>query len=248
MESDQTIKIQLDGPIFDKGREEPLIRRIKERILPIREEQLLIGDCAISERVVIEIKRVTSNVNDIRSSLFDDRIHQQSKNRHENYEINILILQIEDKRNLYDDHFKVKQMRTLMNTIMLSFNSHIIITESDDETIDIIYELWDHERKGIKYVSACNKQPKPKLLVEKQIYLLSGLEDVGEKKTFELIQYFKNPMNVFKWIVNTIISFTQSGNARTPELPSGLIGYGPQFFLKNQKILGEIYDRTEKTD
>jgi len=243
MESSQTTQISIDSPIFDKGREEPLIKRVKERNLPLREEQLLIGDCAISKRVGLEIKRVTSNVNDIRASLFDDRIHQQSKDRHENYEINILILQIEDKRNLYDDHFKVKQMRSLMNTIMLSFDSHVIITESDDETIDIIYELWEHERKGIKFVSACNKTPKPKLLVEKQIYLLSGLEDAGDKKTFELLQFFKTPIDVFNWIKNTRITFTKSGYPRTPELPNGLIGYGPQFFLKNQKILlGEKND------
>ena len=227
----------IDAPIWDKGREAECIMRVKERGLPLQEEQLLIGDVVISERVCFEIKRVTSTVNDIKASLFDDRIHQQSKDRQENYPINTMIFQIEDKQKLTDAKFRGSQLRSLMKTLELSFDTHIHITESTDETIDLIYEYWEHEKKGVKYVSPCNKTPKGKTLPEQQLYLLSGLIDCGDVSVLELLNHFKTPMNVFLWIMNMSITFTVSGNPRKPVLPAGLMGYGPQFFLKNQLLL-----------
>jgi ERCC4-type nuclease len=186
---------------------------------------LNIGDCIISNRVCIEIKRATFTGNDLFESLKDDRIHEQSKNRHANYEINYMIIEILKGANIFNQFFTEKHFKSLCQTLELSFDTHIKISDSPEETIELIYDLWEREKKGVKYVAPINKEPYPKSLRDQQIYLLSGLDGCGDKKAEVLLKAFQSPARVFAWIIN----------------PEGvkIENFGPKFFEKNKKILLE---------
>lgn len=236
--NNMTQQDELLPPIFDT-REALLLKTVDQMKLPYRVDQLLIGDIAISDRVIVERKAIYGAANDLRASLFDgnDRIHVQAKDRAEKYPINIIILEIGADSPVTDYYFDDQRCRSLLLTMELSFNSHIHITHSAKETIELIYSLWEHEKKGVKVVSATNKQPRPKLLREQQIYFLSGLIELGDVKTLQLLSYFQNPYRVIQWLLMTKIEYTKSGNPKSPDLPETLKGFGPQFFLKNQQLL-----------
>jgi len=237
------IEKRIDAPSFDdRERASGLISYLEQLGYPFLVEQRLIGDCAISNRIVYEIKRVSLNgSNDLRSSLFDDRIHQQSKSRHENYEINILIIEIEkvgeNIANPFDSAFTPQHLKSLRQTLELSFDCHVHFTSSMKETVDLIYADWEHEKKGKKYISDCNPAPRPKTFREQQIYFLSGLLNIGDKSALELLDYFKTPIEIIKWIIQTELQYTKTGNPKSPVLPQGLSGYGHTFFEKNQTLL-----------
>jgi ERCC4-type nuclease len=229
-------------------REEKLIYKLIKRNIPIKVEMLLVGDIAMGDSV-IEIKRVlkgydyrskTAKVsNDIRASLFDNRIDQQSKDRLENYKWSGMIVEMEDGAEFFDQYFTPKHWDSLRLTLEWDFKTHIMpITKNTDETIDIILKIWEKDQQGPKAVSPCNKTPKPKTQSELQQYLLSGLINCGDEKTQFLLKLFKSPIMVFKWILETKIEFTKGGN---PKDPGVLKGYGSSFFLDNQKLLwGDI--------
>ncbi len=231
-----------DSPIFDeRERKSGLIDRLKELKKPHRVMMLLIGDFTVSERLGGEIKRIKKkeymdrNHNDLVSSLYDNRIYTQSNNLNKNYQVRILIIEIEKGASLFTSRFTEKHWASLRLSLEIDFGIHIYFTEDEDETIDLIYALWEKEKKGKHYVSPCNKKPRPKSLREQQMYLLSGLLNIGDEKTAELLDIFKNPLNVIAWIIDTEVPYTKTGKPKRPtDAPKG---FGASFFLSNKKLL-----------
>jgi len=231
-----------DSPIFDeRERKSGLIDRLNELKIPHRVMTLIIGDFTVSERVGGEIKRIKKkmykgkNHNDLVSSLYDNRVYTQSDNLEKNYHVRILIIEIEKGASLFTTKFKERHWSSLRLSLEIDFGLHLYFTETQDETIDLIYSLWEKEKKGKHYVSPCNKKPRPKSLRDQQMYFLSGLLKIGDKKTGELLTLFKTPLNIIAWIIDTEITYTKSGNTKRPiDAP---LGYGASFFLLNKKLL-----------
>jgi len=211
---------------------------------------LIIGDFTVSKDLVGEIKRIKKrmyngkNHNDLVSSLYDNRAYTQADKMDKNYTKRVLIIEIEKGASLYTSHFKENHWASLRLSLELDFNIHIYLTENEDETIDLIYSLWKKEKKGKHYVSPCNKKPRPKKLRDQQLYFLSGLLNIGDEKTNELLTLYKTPLNIIALIIDTIIPRTKSGKPKRPvDAPKG---YGASFFISNQKLLiSETKDETK---
>lgn len=224
------------GPIFDIREENSgLISYIKELGLPHQVDQLHIGDVAISDKTVIEIKRITHKGNDLRASLFDNRLYPQAKDRKENYSITIMLVEMHKGVKPFDDYFTKEHWNSLITTLAIDYHTTTLTTDSTDETIQIIYDAWFKEISNDHYISPCNKKPKPKTMREKQLYFLSGLDDIGDKGGNELLDLYKTPINILAMIIDTQITYTKGGNPRRPvNLPDG---FGPLFIIKNQELL-----------
>lgn len=224
-----------------------IIHDIKKKGLALRVETLHKGDFAVSQRVGGEIKRIKKtnphvkkrlkieDYNDLVASLRDNRLYTEIDGLNKLYEINVLIIEIEEGADFLTSSFAEKHWKALRMSLEIGFNTHIYYTQTQEETIDLIYALWEREKKGKHYVSPCNKKPRPKTLKDQQMYFLSGLMDVGDKSSKELLQLYRTPLNVIDKIRYTVITYTAGGNPRKPK--DAPAGYGPQFFLKNQRLL-----------
>ena len=232
-----------DCPIFDeRERDSGLITFLSKHNQPHRVETLHKGDFAISDRVAGEIKRIKKPQykddrahNDLVASLHDNRLYEQLEGLTQMYDVSLLIIEMEPGASLYTPFFEEKHWRSLRLSVEIGFNVHIYMTRSHEETVELIYLIWEHEKKGKHYVSPCNKAPRPKSLRDQQKYLLSGLVDVGDEKSEMILDHFKTPIGAFNWISDTEISFTKSGSPRRPK--DAPAGFGAKFILKNQKIL-----------
>ncbi len=233
--------MSLDPPIFDKGREEGIIYTVKSMNLPLREEQLDIADVVVSERIGIEIKRIKKvppgqlPSNDLRASLFDGRLYSQSRELHKAYEIAYIVLEIEPDAKVYDSLFTQEHWENVHKTLVDRYDIHVKITHSMKETIDFIYEEWRREQEE-HGLSARNKESSAQSLVDKQIFFLQGLLDVGYKASRELLAHFGSPIEVFKWIMERELKYTKSGNLKN-EVDGSIPGFGPKFFIKNKTLI-----------
>jgi ERCC4-type nuclease len=209
---------------------------------------LMVGDFQISARVCGEIKRIKfgsstdfESYNDLAASLKDDRVHYQSNDRHNLFEVNYLILEIQQLNGkdapVACGWFDQQKLDSLLLTLELSFDVHIKITHTMKETADFIYMLYEHELKGPKFVEPTNPAPRPKTLYEQQLYFLSGLLGCGYVKAKQLLDLDTTPLAVIKRIRDTEILTTKTGNPKgiNPEMP--IKGFGPTFFLENQALL-----------
>jgi len=234
------------GPIFDNREEHSgLITYVRSLGLPWQEDMLIIGDVAISGRKVIEIKRITKKSNDLRQSLFDNRLYPQAEDRRANYDVSLMLVELHKGVNPFDEYFTKDQWDSLIISLAIDFNTTTLQTETPEETIQMIYEAWIKEVSGPHYVSPCNKKPKPKSLLDQQRYFLSGLIDVGDKNTLELIKLFRTPINVIAHIIDTQVTFTKGGNPRRPE--NAPEGYGASFYHKNQAMLLKIPEEKKES-
>jgi DNA excision repair protein ERCC-4 len=239
------------APIFDeRERASGLLDYLFDHNLPYTVCTLAKGDFTVSDRVGGEIKRIKKKKkedaraeNDLVSSIFDGRIYDQISGLRELYQINILILEIENGATLFTTDFTDEGWKSLRLELEICFNTHIFKTSSKEETADLIYSFWEREKKGEHFIAPTNKQPKPKSLKDQQIYFLSGLCDVGYEKAKELINTYSTPLNIIDAIIKTPIEYTPSGTPKKPK--DAPHGFGAQFFLKNQSLLlGDIHEKT----
>ena len=243
------------GPIFDNRDlqkaigEDKNIRMVKTGLhiellrqnRPFQVEQLYIADCALSKKACLENKNITKSGNhDLSASLNDNRIHKQSKKRQENYNWNGIIIMVEKGAEFYTPFFTPQHWESLKLTLNVQFESHIFIVNTEEEKVNLIYLLYEKFKEGPYHVDPCNKTPRPdpKELYHNQMYLLSGLYDLGKEKCKVLLDHFKYPILIIKWILFTKIN-TSLKHPKISETSVRIPGFGPKFFLKNQKLLKE---------
>ena len=165
-----------DCPIFDeRERRSDLFPTLYKLYLDHKVETLDIGDFILSERCCGEIKRITFTEHDLKDSLFDGRLYEQSEQRRDNYEINIMIIQITSRKKLFDEHFTKQHLKSVEFSLIIDFNTHVYYTESTIDTINLIYKIWERLKKGKRYVTPINKRKIPFTLKQKQIRFISGL-------------------------------------------------------------------------
>ena len=226
----------MDSPLFD-GRETAsgLLAEVNLQNLPYRVEQLEMGDVRIGENLSIEIKRNA----DLRLSILDGRYKSQIKRCQENKDQEIYIVQIDanlenSNRAFYSGYFTEKTYIAVQHSLALQ-GIALFETHSMQETVTLIYTLWERAQKKKTYISPFNRRAKAVNLRDKQIYLLMGLEGVGAEMAQKLLAYYNDPLHVFQLIEQTVLERTKGGNYRKLlNVPSGI---GPQFIAKNQQLL-----------
>lgn len=216
----------------------------KDFIVETRE----IGDVCVSERTVIEIKRVKNtpgswlphmkygDYNDLWASVLDGRIYTQAKNRFENFEVNFVILEIEEGADMFHKTLTPKTFDEIMITLATSFHSVILYSSTNAETLALIQSIAEKDVE-MKYVSPINPRPKPKSLKDKQINFLAGLDNVSDKKSNLLLEEVGSPLEILQWILDIDIQYTKSGRPKLPKGGLQVKGFGPKFFLENQTML-----------
>lgn len=265
-------KYNEEGPIFDNREPKKLFDEIETQEEEYTIDQLHIGDCILSLDAALEIKRVekqqnpvldkdnnfqyddegeliTANNNDLRASLFDGRLYRQSKARSENFKWNGMIIKIEPGSQFFDDHFTSMHFEAILTTLTTKFNTYVYIVESEEQLVRMIYKIYAALQTGEYYVSPINKTPKPSKteLFDSQMYFISSLIGIGEKSKI-LLDLFEKPEIILKWLLETKIEYTKGKG--TPKFAKDAVrvkGFGPKFFIENQKMLQSVdYERKKK--
>jgi len=81
-------------------------------------------------------------------------------------------------------------------------------------------------------------------LRRKQEYLIQGLHGVGTKKSKEIIDFFKSPLNFFNTLAKTQIVFNRNGKPKGIDIDLGK-GINHKFVMKNKEILIKECDKNE---
>jgi ERCC4-type nuclease len=203
---------------------------------------LEIGDAQISDECVFEIKRITntwnpqsqSNANDFISSVYDGRYWNQTEERWINFKRCIVIIQIEEGAKIFNQHFGEAAYNRIMRESILDYDQHFEYAKTHADVFEIILSFLDASVRRKDHHDPTNKKKKEQDLYDKQIYLLSSIDDCSKMKAEILLDEFGTPLNVIGHIIGTEITYTKTGNIKGTT--SNIDGFGPQFFLKNKPI------------
>lgn len=209
------------------------------------EEMLKIGDCIVSERTCVEIKRGSYSYgkynHDFVASIKDGRLFDQCQNLRDNYANPVLI--IEEFCKLYEDlSVSPSAISSSIVSITTKYGIHVIPSRNLDETIAIILKLREYDgTEG--YSKPINKVPKGLSVSEQQIFLLSGLLHVGYNKAAELLTTLGSPMKVFDAITTSVfIKPTRGTKKKLESIFNELKGYGPKFVEDNKNLLTHSFE------
>jgi Fanconi anemia group M protein len=208
--------------------------------------KLLIGDVAISERTVVEVKRLSFRddgrpSHDFVASLKDNRLFEQCQNMRDNYERSILVIQ-EYNKLFSDKSVEPSSIYGSMVSVSSKFGIHIIPTEDTPRTVDVLIKLEEYDNVD-GYSKPINRHPKAKSIYEEQIYFISGLLDVGFTKSVRLLTALGTPTKIIESINSS--HFVDPIRGKNKKLVSELLsvgGFGIEFVNKNKKLLITPFD------
>jgi ERCC4-type nuclease len=236
-----------EGPFIDYI-EEWLIDQLRKGLKPIFDIEVVeleIGDVQVSNNHVFEIKRINKqynpyehhNNNDLQSSLWDGRLFEQTYQR-QAFEWSGIILEIEPGAKSTNQHFTKDTFNDLIDELCFNYNQHILYSTGFEETLQILIRCLMKDLKKGDHHDPTNKEKRPSSLLDQQRYFLSGLIGMGKKNSLLILQSKLTPLKVIKWILDTEISYTKNGKIKGTN--NDVSGFGPEFFLKNQRLLNTI--------
>jgi len=206
-------------------------------------DNLNIGDVQVSEEIVFEIKRISKswnpqmhmNASDLLASLYDGRLWEQSASRYANFKRSIIIIQIEPGSKFFNQHFTEKMWVKIKTELILDYDQHIEYSTSHEETWQIIMDFFLTSIEKKDHHDPTNKAKKETALIDQQRYFLSGLIGIGKKQSLILLELFKTPLCILKWILETQLTYTRNNKLKGTN--SNVPDFGPTFFQHNQKLL-----------
>jgi len=242
--------------IIDDREPHELVEAVQALEIDVKVMQLYIADVTISEKTCIEIKRVKKRpnyapfakyreYNDFIASQEDNRLYRQARDRRDNYECNFVIIELEPGADLFTKAIPKQRFDHMIQSMAVYYHSVFLYSSSTEETAQMIADILARDIKGDHYVSPINKRPRPATLRDEQINMVAGLLDVSDKKANVLLDIFKSPWEILTWIKNTTIRYTKGGNPKLAKDQYEIKGFGPKFFLKNQKMLVGIEENDQ---
>ena len=200
--------------------------------------KLDVCDYVVSDRVGIERK----DASDFLSSMKDGRLFSQAHDMAEIYERPILILEGQISRALRRSSMKASSVYGALSSLALDYGLNIIPTESPDSTGVLLHRLAYREQakegRTIQLRSINRRLP----LHQQQIYLLSGLPQIGSTLAHDLLNHFITPENVFMAFLESEVMISKSGKTKKLVGPLKEVrGVGPVIVENAQALLRGAY-------
>jgi Fanconi anemia group M protein len=195
-------------------------------------------DFVVSDRVGVERK----NCNDFLGSIKDGRLFSQVKDMTEIYEKPILILEGQMNKVFKRSAIRPSSVYGALSSLALDYGLNILPTENPETSAVLLHRLAYREQakeeRTIQLRSINRKLP----LHEQQIYLLSGLPQIGTTLAVELLNTFETPYRVIEELNKAHVHTSTSG--KTKRLLGNLAeikGVGPVIVENAQQLLGKSY-------
>ncbi len=201
-------------------------------------QKLDVCDFVVSDRVGIERK----DTSDFLGSMKDGRLFKQAQSMSEVYEKPILILEGQMSRALKRSRMKPASIYGALSSLALDYGLSIIPTENPDTTAVLLHRLAYREQvkeeRPVQLRSVNRKMPPHK----QQLFLLSGLPQIGTSLAEELLHNFDTPYEVIREFVEAEIKTSKTGKTKKLLGPlTEVKGVGPTIVEHAQYLLKGSY-------
>jgi len=201
-------------------------------------QKLDVCDFVVSDRVGIERK----DTSDFLGSMKDGRLFKQAKSMSEVYEKPILILEGQMSRALKRSRMKPASIYGALSSLALDYGLSIIPTENPDTTAVLLHRLAYREQVKEErpvQLRSVNRNMPPH---QQQLFLLSGLPQIGTSLAEELLHNFDTPYEVIREFVEAEIKTSKTGKTKKLLGPLKEVkGVGPTIVEHAQYLLKGSY-------
>jgi len=201
--------------------------------------RLSVCDYIVSDRCGVERKEVR----DFAASIRDGRLFRQVKDIAAAYDRPVLVLEGRLSRVFRRSRMRPASVYGAMASLALDYGFAIIPTEDPDSTAVLIQRLAYREQaaesRPLQLRSVRREMPPQK----QQLFLLSGLPNIGTTLGEELLRHFDTPYRVFEEIVGAEIAVSKSGKTKRLNGPLAEVkGVGPVIVENAQKLLKQSFN------
>jgi Fanconi anemia group M protein len=201
-------------------------------------KKLDVCDYVVSDRCGIERK----DVSDFLGSMKDGRLFNQARDMAEAYEKPVLILEGRLSRAFRRSRMRPASVYGALSSLILDYGVSVVPTEDPDGTMVLLHRLAYREQakedRPLQLRSVRRDMP-PHI---QQIFLLSGLPQIGSTLAEELLRHFDSPFRVIEEFANAEVSVSASGKTRRLKGPlADVRGVGPVIVEGARRMLTESY-------
>ena len=202
-------------------------------------QKLDVCDFIVSDRVGIERK----DTSDFLGSMKDGRLFKQAQAMAEVYTKPILILEGQMTKALKRSRMKPASIYGALSSLALDYGLNIIPTENPDTTAVLLHRLAYREQakeERTVQLRSVNRNMPPH---QQQVYLLSGLPQIGTSLAEELLTSFDTPYAVIREFADAEIRTSKSGKTKKLLGPlTEVKGVGPKIVEHAQRLLKGSYN------
>jgi ERCC4-type nuclease len=200
--------------------------------------RLDVCDYVVSDRCGVERK----DVSDFLGSMKDSRLFSQAKDMAEAYEKPVLILEGWMSRAFRRSRMRPASVYGALASLTLDLGLSIIPTEDPEATSVLLHRLAYREQvkdeRPLQLRSVRRDMP-PHM---QQVFLLSGLPQIGTTLAEELLSRFDTPYRVMEEFANAEVTVSKSGKTKRLRGPlSEVKGVGPVIVENAQNLLKKSY-------
>jgi len=201
-------------------------------------QKLDVCDYVVSDRCGVERK----DVSDFLGSMKDGRLFNQAEDMARAYERPVLILEGRMSRAFKRSRMRPASVYGALASLALDHGLSIIPTEDPEATAVLLHRLAYREQakenRPLQLRSVRRDMP-PHL---QQVFLLSGLPQIGTVLAEELLRQFDTPYRVIAEFASAEVLVSKSGKTKRLRGPlSGVRGVGPVIVENAQNLLNRSY-------
>ena len=200
--------------------------------------KLDVCDYVVSDRCGVERK----DVSDFLGSMKDGRLFKQARAMAEAYEKPILILEGRMSRAFKRSRMRPASVYGALASLALEYGLSVIPTEDPDSTAILLHRLAYREQakedRPLQLRSVRRDMPPD----QQQLFLLSGLPQIGVTLAEELLRSLETPYRVLEELASAEVKTSASGKTKRLVGPLKEIkGVGPVIVESAQRLLNTPY-------
>ena len=200
--------------------------------------KLDVCDYVVSDRCGVERK----DVSDFLGSMKDGRLFKQARAMAEAYEKPVLILEGRMSRAFKRSRMRPASVYGALASLALDYGLSVIPTEDPDSTAILLHRLAYREQakedRPLQLRSVRRDMPPD----QQQLFLLSGLPQIGVTLAEELLRSLETPYRVIEELAMAEVRTSSSGKTKRLVSPLREIkGVGPIIVESAQRLLNTPY-------
>lgn len=190
-----------------------LPKLLKELGANINSKKLHVGDYIVSDRLIIEYKQYS----DFIRSILDGRLFQSSSPDQESQLVRLAsqpspLLIIEYDSNADNTQIQLNSLMGAISSILLDFQIPLVITQSENESASLIFQLAKREqKKGFSKPLIPSYTKKEQRVETIQLFMLAAIPGINLTKAKNLLNTFESIENIMDANIEELTSVPSIG-------------------------------------
>jgi ERCC4-type nuclease len=200
--------------------------------------RLDVCDYVVSDRCGVERK----DVSDFLGSMKDGRLFSQAQGMAEAYEKPVLVLEGQMSRAFKRSRMRPASVYGALASLALDYGLSVIPTVDPDSTAILLHRLAYREQAKEERPVQLRSVPREMPPHMQQLFLLSGLPQIGVTLAEELLRQMETPLRVIQELSTAEVRTSPSGKTKRLGGPLREIkGVGPVIVESAQRLLNTPY-------